>query len=420
MDSACLSDSDLLALSEGRLGAEQHAPLHRHLARCSACMLLVTAVADTELADAAAPTLRDLPESEPEPESDLLLGGHVVCGYKIGRELGRGSMGVVYAAVHPDIGQRAAVKVLFREFSANPQFIQRFRTEARATSAVQHPGLLTIFNHGQLADGTAYILMEYLEGQSLRAKLAEHAAAGQRPQVADVLRIARQIASAMDAVHRHGIVHRDLKPSNVMLVADPDVAAGERAKVVDFGLARINATALHDYRSSAPTIYSTDSAAGLFVGTAAYAAPEQCRMERPGDGRSDVYSLGVMLYEMLAGTLPFVGSPIQLLQQHLEATPRPLQQAAPGLPMALCNLVHKMLAKLPEQRPPMAQVRDQLQGLQAADERRRSRRRLRPTIWLLAVLLLALTGLAFGCWYKLHKIRAEKVLTVHFAASALK
>lgn len=400
MDSPCLSDSDLLALSEGRLGAERHAPLHHHLARCAACMQLVTAVADTELADAAAPTLRDLPE--PEPESDLLLSGHVVCGYKIGRELGRGSMGVVYAAVHPDIGQRAAVKVLFREFSSNPQFIQRFRTEARATSAVPHPGLLTIFNHGQLADGTAYILMEYLEGQSLRAKLAEHAAAGQRPQVAQVLRIARQIASAMDAVHRHGIVHRDLKPSNVMLVADPDVAAGERTKVVDFGLARINATALHGYRSSAPTLYNTDSATGLFVGTAAYAAPEQCRMERPGDGRSDVYSLGVMLYEMLAGTLPFIGSPIQLLQQHLEATPRPLQQAAPGLPLALCNLVHKMLAKVPEERPPMAQVRQQLQELQAAGSRRRSR----PTRWLLAVLLLFLTGLAVG-WHLAQRVPAD-------------
>lgn len=386
MDSACLSDTDLQALSEGRLGPERHAPLHRHLVRCSACMLLVTAMADTELGDPAALTLRDLPE----PEPDLLLRGHLICGYQIERELGRGAMGVVYAAVHPGIGQRAAVKVLFREFSSNPQLLQRFRTEARATSAVPHPGLLTIFNHGQLADGTAYILMEYLEGQSLRAKLAELTAVGRRLPVAEVLRIGRQVASALDAVHSRGIVHRDLKPSNIMLVADPDVAAGERAKVVDFGLAGIHAAALPSCRSSAPTLYNTDSAAGLFVGTAAYAAPEQCRMERLGDGRTDVYSLGVMLYEMLAGTLPFVGTPLQLLQQHLEQTPRPLKRIAKDLPPPLCGLVHTMLAKQPEERPTMAQVREQLQQLQAA----KPRRRYHPALWLFAAGLLLLLGWA--------------------------
>lgn len=399
MDSACLTDDDLLALSEGRLAAAQHPPLHRHLARCAPCMLLFTAMADTGLADPAAPTLRDAPAADGEPE--VTLSGHLVGGYLVGREIGRGAMGAVYAAVHPAIGQRAAVKVLFREFSSSPQFIQRFRTEARATSAVQHPGLVTIFNHGQLADGTAYILMEYLEGQSLRAKLAERAAAGERLPVADVLRIARQIASAMDAVHRSGVVHRDLKPSNVMLVSDPDVASGERAKVVDFGLARLNL--LPSGCSTATTLHSTDSAAGMFVGTAAYAAPEQCRMERPGDGRADVYSLGVMLYEMLAGTLPFVGSPLQLLQQHLEATPRPLTEAAPDVPAALGELVHRMLAKEPMQRPAMAQVREQLLALQSRSAPRASL----GARWLVAALLLLLAGLALAWAWLTQRLPAD-------------
>lgn len=268
------------------------------------------------------------------------LVGSCIGQYLVAEEIGRGGMGIVFRAVHQGIGQLAAVKVLSSRFTDDASHLRRFENEARALSRVAHPGLVKIFDFGQTTRGEPYILMEYLEGELLRSRLAR----SKKLSLSEVLQIARQAASALAAVHKNGIVHRDVKPSNMMLVADDEAPGGERLKLLDFGIARFAGEG------------ADLTAPGAVLGTALYMSPEQCAGESQVDGRSDVYALGVVLYELLAGRPPFSGQSAEVLRMHLFQDARPLDEIAPEIPLELSFLIGRMLAKAPSLRPDMVQV----------------------------------------------------------------
>jgi serine/threonine protein kinase len=218
----------------------------------------------------------------------------------------------------------------------------RFLTEARAVNMVQHPGLVSIFEFGRTDQGAAYLVMEYLEGPTLRARMD-----AQRPlPVSDTRRIMRQIANALAAAHDKSVVHRDLKPENVMLVPEPELPGGERAKILDFGIAKV-----------AQPAAGAMTQAGALLGTPAYMSPEQCMGAGNADEKSDVYALGVMLFEMLAGALPFEAEgPASMMVKHLQSQPRPLRELSREVPVELEALVARMLAKTPADRPTAREV----------------------------------------------------------------
>ena len=163
----------------------------------------------------------------------MLSEGQTIGNYRVLRKLGEGGMGAVFEAQHVEIGRKAAIKVLHPQFAQNAQVAMRFLNEAKAANLIEHPGVVEVFEFSRLPDGTTYIVMEYLKGESLAKRLERG------PVGLDALRVARQIASVLAAAHEHGIIHRDLKPDNVIMVKDPEAPGGERAKVLDFGIAKI-------------------------------------------------------------------------------------------------------------------------------------------------------------------------------------
>ena len=274
--------------------------------------------------------------------------------YQIVRMLGSGGMGQVYEAVHDQMKRRAAIKILHKRFAHNRQIATRFLNEAKATSMAEHPGIVHIYEFGQTDDGIAYIVMEYLSGETLRQRLDGQ---GGKLPPDDVMRLGRQMASALQAAHEKGIVHRDLKPVNIMIVRDPETTGGERAKILDFGLAKIIEP------EGGEGITNT----GTILGTPAYMAPEQCKSARAADPHSDVYSLGVIFYEMLSGDIPFdADTDAELLSKHMFSDAPPLLSKAPSAGMALAALVHRMLGKDTESRPSAGEVAAELQQLQAS------------------------------------------------------
>ncbi len=290
--------------------------------------------------------------STPAP-TDALLGQRID-GHRVVREIGRGGMGAVYEAMHEQLGRQAALKVLLPAFSRDKDMVSRFFNEARAVNIVKHPGIVSTYGLGQLADGTVYIVMEYLSGETLAARLLRRPRCPQP----EALRLCRQIASALAAAHKKGVIHRDLKPENVMIVADPDVKGGERTKVLDFGLSKVLA------ETQDPSQLRTRT--GMVMGTPRYMAPEQCRGVGGVGDRADVYSLGVLLYQMLSGRCPFEAEGVgDLIVMQINQPPRPLRDLAPQVAPQVAALAHHLLRKQPGERPAMAEVAQELERLEA-------------------------------------------------------
>jgi hypothetical protein len=253
--------------------------------------------------------------------------------------LGEGGMGAVYLAEHPGIGRRVAVKVLHKNYTRDESLLGRFLNEARAANAIRHPNIIEILDSGQLADGTPFLVMELLEGESLGSRLRSAGALA----ISNALDFANQTASALGAAHKKGIVHRDLKPDNLYVVPDPTDPERERIKVLDFGIAKLQqGTGGSD---------SVKTRTGTLMGTPIYMSPEQCRGTKAVDHRSDMYSLGVIFYEMLVGHPPCVSEGFgELVNMHLNVVPTPARNYRPDIPEALDALVMRMLAKTPDER----------------------------------------------------------------------
>lgn len=263
--------------------------------------------------------------------------------YQLGQLLGQGGMGAVYRSFHPVLNQPVAVKVMQNTLAADPQAQQRFLREAQVVAGLAHPNIVNIFDV-DIQDGRPYIVMEYLDAGSLADRLQ----AGPLT-LAAALQLAAPLADALEYAHQRGLVHRDLKPANVLLRPDGSPV------LADFGLARpVQA-------DSAAQITAT----GAVMGTLAYMAPEQFSGQ-PTDARADIYSFGVMLYEMLTGRLPFTGDSAQIMYGHLQQPPPSLRVARPDLPDSIEQLVQRMLSKDPAWRPQrMAEVASALRAIAA-------------------------------------------------------
>jgi serine/threonine-protein kinase len=259
--------------------------------------------------------------------------------------LGEGGMGCVYLAEHPGIGRRVAIKVLKSELDHDPQLLTRFLNEARAANAIRHPNIIEVLDSGTTEKGASYLVMELLEGESLSARIRRLARLDER----SAIEIAMQTASGLGAAHAKGIIHRDLKPDNLFIIPEESDAARERVKILDFGIAK-----LHQLAGD-----SLKTRTGTLMGTPIYMSPEQCLGTKEVDHRSDVYSLGIILFEMLAGRTPFVSEGFgELLSMHLHEAPPSLRQFAPQVTPEVEFAVLRMLAKKPDDRyQSMADVR---------------------------------------------------------------
>jgi len=257
--------------------------------------------------------------------TDTLIDRTFDSRYVIRRKLGSGGMADVYLAEDQELGRRVALKLLNARHAADEQFVERFRREAQSAAGLNHPNIVSIFDRGR-AEGTYYIAMEYLDGRTLKELLVRN---GPTP-IPIAIDYARQILGALSFAHRNGIVHRDIKPHNIVVGRDG------RLKVTDFGIARSGASQMTE--------------AGSIVGTAQYLSPEQAR-GAPVDQRSDLYSLGIVLYEMLTGKVPFTGdTPVEIAMKHLSQVPEPPSKLRPQVPHDLDAVVMRAIAKDPDQR----------------------------------------------------------------------
>ena len=265
--------------------------------------------------------------------SDTLIGTFFDGRYQVVRKLGAGGMANVYLAEDQELGRGVAIKILNDRHANDEQFVERFRREAKNAAALSHPNIVSIYDRGE-AEGTYYIAMEYLDGRTLKELIVQR---GPAPVTVSV-EYARQVLSALRFAHRHGIVHRDIKPHNVLVDAEG------RVKVTDFGIARAGASQMTE--------------AGSIVGTAQYLSPEQAR-GGDVDQRSDLYSLGVVLYELITGTLPFNGdTPVEIAMKHLSTVPEPPSERRPDIPRDLDLIVMRALAKDPDDRYASAEEMD--------------------------------------------------------------
>jgi beta-lactam-binding protein with PASTA domain/serine/threonine protein kinase len=261
----------------------------------------------------------------PELDEHVVIDGR----YRILRHVGSGGMADVYCAEDTHLGRQVAVKMLYRRFAQDGEFVERFRREASAAAALQHPNVVSVYDRGEF-DGTYYIAMEFCEGQSLKELIAREAPLDPKRAIA----ITRQILVAARFAHRRGVIHRDLKPQNVIIDAESD---GEIAvKVADFGIARAGSSDITEV--------------GAIMGTAQYLSPEQAQGQ-PVNAASDLYSVGVILYEMLTARAPFQGdSAVAIALKHVSQPPPSMRQLRPALPLSLEAVVMKALAKNAEDR----------------------------------------------------------------------
>jgi serine/threonine-protein kinase len=277
--------------------------------------------------------------------------GETFGNYEVVATLGKGGVGVVYLAQHHTIARRAAIKVLAPELSKDRDVVKRFFLEALATSLIRHPGIVEVYDYDVESSGRAYIVMEYLEGETLAACLERTVTLSWQTACA----IAQRIASAVGAAHAHGVVHRDLKPGNVFVsrVAASSNLTERRIKVLDFGLAKL----LSDERNVEPI-----TRAGMLLGTPMYISPEQCNSAEQVTPSADIYALGCILLEMICGKPPFERDGLRaILAAHMFEAPPRASSLVPAVPRWLDDLIARMLAKKAADRPAsMAEVAEAL------------------------------------------------------------
>ena len=263
--------------------------------------------------------------------------GHVVGKYKIREKIGEGGMGVVYRAEHLMLSSPAAIKILLPQFTTQPAVVERFFTEAKATSTIVHPGIVQVFDFGRLEDQRAYIVMELLKGETLTAFQARRGIVD--PSLA--VQIGIQLLSALEAAHVRGVVHRDVKPDNIYLVRDPTAPGAIRVKVLDFGIAKL--------------LSERPKKSEAIVGTPSYMAPEQCRGDDQIDARADLYAVGCILMTLLTGRPPFdADAPTDVMAMQIYQPAPRLRDVNLNMPPELDALIAKMLAKSPAERTPSA------------------------------------------------------------------
>jgi serine/threonine-protein kinase len=289
--------------------------------------------------------------SPPKRPPDPLIGREIEGKYVVEERIGTGAMGSIYKAQDRSLGRTVVLKVLHRHLISEEDHVRRFRREALAASRLHHPNCITVLGFGQTAEGWTYIAMEYLSGRDLCRVLSED---GPMP-TPRVVHLAGQILAALVEAHGEGIVHRDMKPENIMieqLRSQPDFV-----KVLDFGIAKIRDQGKGDGSSF-------KTATGMVFGTPEYMSPEQIRGEEL-DGRSDLYSLGILMYQMLTGSLPFTGdSVLEIATAHLTETAEPIASRRHDVPVALAAFVARLMARKRDDRFASAQdARDALTTL---------------------------------------------------------
>ena len=320
----------------GRAGARAIAASTAKIAAATAiagCRARRAAVVAAPADGSAATALAQ--ETEPNPELDI--GSEIDGRYRIIELIGEGGMGKVYLAEHVEIGKRVALKVLHPSYSRMPDLVERFRREARAASKIGHPNIVDVTDSGATNDGSVYFVMEYLEGVELGSVIEREGAI----DVARALRITGQICRALSAAHREGIIHRDLKPENIFLITRGGEA--DVVKVLDFGIAKTTeAEAARERRLTSP---------GMAMGTPEYMAPEQAA-GRPADARTDIYSLGAIMYEMTTGLPPYSGDNfMEILTKKATIDPPVPITVRTDLPLPVSELVTAAMARNPDDRP---------------------------------------------------------------------
>jgi serine/threonine protein kinase len=263
--------------------------------------------------------------------------GEVVGSYRITSLLSSGGMGAVYRAEHVLLGRMAALKVLHPELCANKEIINRFFNEAKATTAIKHPGIVEIFDFGYMPTGHAFLVMEFLDGMTLSQRIKLR---GPIPE-GEAAMVIRGVCSALAAAHAKGIVHRDLKPDNIFVIPDPESPLGERSKLLDFGIAKLTDIGMA----------SSATKTGAVMGTPTYMSPEQCRGTGAVDHRADLYSLGCIFFELVTGRPPFDSLGVgELIGAHLFMPAPSPSQFMQGLGAETEALIMSLLDKQPERR----------------------------------------------------------------------
>src|SRR5215212_3384562 len=272
-----------------------------------------------------------------EKDPDSLVGTTLAGKYRIDARLNEGGMGTVYRGCHVLMDKTVAIKVLRPSLAADEKIVARFSREARAASRISHPNALSVTDFGEDDNGTVFLVMEFLSGRTLKQVIRDE---GPLP-LPRIVEITRQVGDALAAAHAQGVVHRDLKSDNIMLL--DMTSAGDYAKVLDFGIAKINEPdGEFDGGLTAPN---------LVIGTPQYMSPEQCSQDSDIDARSDIYSLGVILFEMLIGHVPFSGdSATIVMMKHLQEPVPSVLEERPDVPPPVGRVVARAMAKVPDNR----------------------------------------------------------------------